>query len=485
MNFAQLKQPDLIKQACYVNGQWLTTESRLDVFNPANGEQLGHIPCLNPPQVEQAIHSAQQAFNNNQESDWPQRCQQLLRWHQLIMEHKSDLAFIICLEQGKPLNEALAEIEYAASFVRWFADFRQFDHGETLASPLPNKQFQTQHAPLGVVAMITPWNFPAAMVLRKAAAALAAGCTLVIKASELTPFTANALVELAHQAGFPAGVINIVSGDAAQIGLQFCQHGAIKKLSFTGSTRVGKILMTQSAPQLQRLSLELGGNAPFIVFEDADLDAAVAGLIASKLRNNGQTCVASNRIYIAKAVASAFNEKLLARLSALSSGYGWQAGVDCGPLINQHAKTKLQQWIKESEALGAERVFEQVNIASAANFFPITVLNKVTDEMPVAQHELFGPVIALQTFTDETEAIQRANQTGAGLAAYCYSLNIHRCQRLSQQLQYAMIGINEGIISAAVSPFGGINESGFGREGSHLGLAEYQYVKSICYGLGN
>lgn len=483
MNFAQLKHPNLIKQACYVNGQWLTADNHVEVFNPANDEVLGQIPWLGKEQITQAIDAAEVAFKQSPHSDWPSRCQQLMRWHQLILNHKTDLAQIICLEQGKPIPEAEAEIDYAASFLRWFAEYRQFDCGDTLASPLANKQFHTQHAPVGVVAIITPWNFPAAMMLRKAAAALAAGCTVVIKASELTPFTANAIVELAHQAGFAPGVMNIVSGDAALIGRHFCQHPAIKKLSFTGSTRVGKLLMAQSAEQLQRLSLELGGNAPFVVFEDADLDAAVSGLIASKLRNNGQTCVASNRIYLASSIAHTFTQKLLTRLNALTSGAGWQAGVDCGPLINRQAKNKLQTWLDDSITMGAECIFTQSKLPQGGNFFPITVLNQVTDDMPVAQHELFGPVIALQTFKDEQQAIERANLTDAGLAAYCYSLNIQRCHRLSQALEYGMIGINEGIISAAVSPFGGVMASGFGREGSQLGLTEYQYVKSICYGL--
>ncbi|MDO6524415.1 NAD-dependent succinate-semialdehyde dehydrogenase [Motilimonas sp. 1_MG-2023] len=482
MNFLQLNDNQLIKQANYLNGRWQVSNKSITVSNPANGVELGTIPVIDKLALEQTITAAQEAFDTYSKTNSYKRSEWLLKWYDLILSAQDDLAKILTQEQGKPLAEAKGEILYAASFIKWFAEQINADYGLTLNSPVDNKQFHTHKQAIGVAALITPWNFPAAMITRKAAAALAAGCSIIIKPSELTPFTAIALVELAHRAGFPKGVINLVTGNAPMIGDALCHDQRVKKLSFTGSTPVGQKLFAQSATSLKRLSLELGGNAPFIIFADADLDAAVDALMISKFRNNGQTCVAANRIYVAQNLQQAFLTKLKAKLPSLTVGNGMDKNVQLGPLINQAAVDKVHDLVASAISAGAKLEYQADLNESNSPFFPVTLLVDITPNMPIAQKEIFGPVLAVQWFDEETEVITRANSTDAGLAAYFFSDNIHRCQRVAGALDYGMIGINDGMVSNAVSPFGGIKQSGLGREGGHTGLAEYQYIKAHCYG---
>ncbi|MCE0557172.1 NAD-dependent succinate-semialdehyde dehydrogenase [Motilimonas sp. E26] len=482
MNFLQLNDNQLIKQANYLNGRWQVSNKFITVSNPANGVELGTIPVIDKLALEQTITAAQEAFDTYSKTNSYKRSEWLLKWYDLILSAQDDLAKILTQEQGKPLAEAKGEILYAASFIKWFAEQINADYGLTLNSPVDNKQFHTHKQAIGVAALITPWNFPAAMITRKAAAALAAGCSIIIKPSELTPFTAIALVELAHRAGFQKGVINLVTGNAPMIGDALCHDQRVKKLSFTGSTPVGQKLFAQSATSLKRLSLELGGNAPFIIFADADLDAAVDALMISKFRNNGQTCVAANRIYVDQNLQQAFLTKLKAKLPSLTVGNGMDKNVQLGPLINQAAVDKVHDLVASAISAGAKLEYQADLNESNSPFFPVTLLVDITPNMPIAQKEIFGPVLAVQWFDEETEVITRANSTDAGLAAYFFSDNIHRCQRVAGALDYGMIGINDGMVSNAVSPFGGIKQSGLGREGGHTGLAEYQYIKAHCYG---
>ena len=482
MNFLRLNDNQLIKQANYLDGQWHTSNNLITVTNPCNGQLLGGVPLIDELQLEQALQAAQTSFNSYSKTNSCERSAWLLKWYNLILAAQDDLASILTQEQGKPLAEAKGEILYAASFIQWFAEQIKSDHGLTITSPVDNKQFNTHKQAIGVAALITPWNFPAAMITRKAAAALAAGCSIIIKPSELTPFTAIALVELAHRAGFPRGVINLVTGDAPMIGRIFCRDQRLKKISVTGSTKVGKILFGQSADSLKRLSLELGGNAPFIIFADADLEAAINALMISKFRNNGQTCVAANRIYVAQSLKEAFLTNITAKLMALAAGDGLTADVQLGPMIHSAAVNKVQQLVDDAINQGASCHYQADITALNGPFFPVTLLTDITPNMDIVQQEIFGPVLAVQWFTAEEEVIAEANNTHAGLVAYFFSNNIHRCQRVAAALDYGMVGINDGMVSHAVSPFGGIKQSGMGREGGHTGLAEYQFIKAHCIG---
>ncbi|MCE2570748.1 NAD-dependent succinate-semialdehyde dehydrogenase [Motilimonas eburnea] len=477
----QLNDNQLIKQANLINGQWLTSNNSITVYNPATTQTLGEIPLIDEQTLENAIGKAQESFISYSKSTSYDKSLWLLKWYELVLAHADDLAKILTQEQGKPLAEAKGEILYAASFIQWFGEQIKSDHGLTLADPISGKSFATHKHPVGVAALITPWNFPAAMITRKAAAALAAGCTVIIKPSELTPFTAIALAELAQRAGFPVGAINLLTGDGAMIGKKLCQDPRVKKLSFTGSTQIGKLLFEQSASNIKRLSLELGGNAPFIIFNDANLDAAISALMQSKFRNNGQTCVAANRIYVDEQLKQPLLAKLIEQLAQLSCGNGLTEAVQLGPMINTTAVAKVETLVSEAIAKGAQCLYQADTKQLGANYYPVTLLTDVTPEMAIANHEIFGPVIAIQWFNDETQVIAQANASEAGLAAYFFSDNIHRCQRIANALEFGMVGINSGMVSHAISPFGGIKHSGIGREGGHNGLAEYQYIKAHCY----
>ncbi|MFO6424527.1 NAD-dependent succinate-semialdehyde dehydrogenase [Motilimonas sp. KMU-193] len=482
MNFLQLNDNQLIKQANLIDGQWLTSNNSITVYNPATTQALGEIPLIDEQNVENTIHAALKSFNSYSKSTSYEKSLWLLKWYDLVLAHADDLAKILTQEQGKPLAEAKAEIQYAASFIQWFAEQIKSDHGLTLAEPVAGKSFATHKHPVGVAALITPWNFPAAMITRKAAAALAAGCTIIIKPSELTPFTAIALVELAQRAGFPDGAINLITGDAAMIGDKLCQDVRVKKLSFTGSTRVGQQLFQQSANNIKRLSLELGGNAPFIIFDDANLDQAISALIQSKFRNNGQTCVAANRIYVDIKLKQQLVPMLIERLKQLTCGNGLTEDVDLGPMINSSAVSKVATLVTDALAKGAQCVYQADIKHLGPHYYPATLLTEVNMQMAIANSEIFGPVLAIQWFSHEAEVISLANNTDAGLAAYFFSDNIHRCQRVANALDFGMVGINSGMVSHAISPFGGIKYSGIGREGGHTGLAEYQYIKAHCFG---
>ncbi len=482
MNFLQLNDNQLIKQANLINGQWLTSNNSITVYNPATHLALAEVPLIDEATLEKTLQVAEKSFTEYSKSTSYVKSAWLLKWYELVLTHLDDLAKILTQEQGKPLAEAKGEIQYAASFIQWFAEQIKSDHGLTLADPIEGKSFTTHKHPVGVAALITPWNFPAAMITRKAAAALAAGCSIIIKPSELTPFTAIALVELAQRAGFPDGVINLITGDAAMIGKKLCHDVRVKKLSFTGSTQVGQQLFQQSASNLKRLSLELGGNAPFIIFDDANLDAAISALMQSKFRNNGQTCVAANRIYVDEKLKQPLLTKLIEQLTKLTCGNGLTQDVQLGPMINNAAVAKVDKLVTNAMSMGAQCVYQADIKQLGSHYYPATLLIDVTQEMDIAKSEIFGPVIAVQWFNDEIQVIEQANASDAGLAAYFFSDNIHRCQRVANALGFGMVGINSGMVSHAISPFGGIKHSGIGREGGHTGLSEYQYIKAHCFG---
>lgn len=478
-----LKNPELLATAPYVNGRWLERLSTFAVHNPATGELLCQVGDSDAALAEEAIDAAQAAFPVWRDKTAAERCRLLRRWFSLIMDNQEDLATIMTLEQGKPLAEAKGEIAYAASFVEWFSEEGKRVYGETIPAPGPDKRLVVIKQPVGVVAAITPWNFPSSMITRKAAPALAAGCTFVIRPASATPLSALALARLAGMAGIPPGVFNVLPSKASgPVGKVFTESPKVAKFSFTGSTAVGKKLIAQCASTVKRISMELGGNAPFIVFDDADLDAAAAGALASKYRNAGQTCVCANRFLVQRPVQDAFAAKLAGAVAALKVGNGMEPGVDIGPLINEEALAEVEHLVQESLAAGAQLVAGGRRHGLGGSFYEPTILKNVGNEMPIAAHEIFGPVAPLITFETEEEAVRLANDTPFGLAAYFYARDIGRIWRVAEALEYGMVGINEGLISNAAAPFGGVKQSGLGREGSHFGMEEYLEIKYLCLG---
>ena len=477
-----LSDPTLFRQQAFIAGQWCAADSKqtLSVHNPANAELLGSVPKMGAAESARAIAAAHAALPEWREKTAAQRGHILRRWFELMLENQDDLALLMTLEQGKPLAEARGEIVYAASFIEWFAEEGKRAYGDNIPSPTSSSRLLVIKQPIGVCAAITPWNFPAAMITRKAGAALAAGCTMVIKPASATPFSALALMVLAQRAGIPAGVLSVITGSAKEIGDEFTSNPLVRKLSFTGSTEVGRHLLRQCADDIKKVSLELGGNAPFIVFADADLDAAVTGAIAAKFRNAGQTCVCVNRFYVQDEVYDDFAQRLTAAVQQLRMGDGRTEGVTIGPLIDQAAVDKAQAHITDALSLGAS--LQTGGKVTEATFFQPTVLTDVPQHALLAREETFGPVAALMRFSDEQQAIQLANDTEFGLAAYFYSRDIGRCFRVAEALEYGMVGVNTGAISNEVAPFGGVKASGLGREGSKYGLDEYLEVKYINFG---
>lgn len=475
-----LTDPALLRQQAYINGEWTGTPA-IAVNDPATGETLGAVPDVDAATTAAAIAAADAALPAWRELTAGERSRILRRWFELIMANQQDLAMILTREQGKPLAEAKGEIGYAAAFIEWFAEEAKRVYGETIPSPRADARIVVIQQAVGVVAAITPWNFPAAMITRKAAPALAAGCTMVLKPATQTPLTALALAELAHRAGVPKGVFNVVTGSSRVIGGVLTNSPVVRKLSFTGSTEVGKILMAQCAPTMKKLSMELGGNAPFIVFADADLDAAVAGAIVSKYRNSGQTCVCVNRLFVAREIAAAFEAKLVAAVAALRVGEGAAAGTTQGPLIDEKAVAKVEEHIADAVAKGGRVIAGGHRHALGHSFFEPTIIAGCTPDMLVAKEETFGPLAPLFVFDTEAEAVAMANDTDVGLAGYFYTRDLSRAWRVAEALEVGMVGINTGLISTEVAPFGGVKESGMGREGSRHGIADYTEIKYIMF----
>ncbi len=480
----QLKDPSLFRQQAYINGEWCNADKGGShaVTNPATGETIGSVPLMGAAETKRAISAANDAWRQWRRKTAKERSIILRKWNDLMLANLDDLALIMTVEQGKPLAEAKGEIAYAASFIEWFAEEGKRAGGDTIPSPSPSSRIVVVKEPIGVCAAITPWNFPAAMITRKAGPALAAGCTMVLKPAEATPFSALALAVLAERAGIPAGVFSVVTGSAREIGAEMTSNPIVRKLTFTGSTGVGKLLMEQCAATIKKLSLELGGNAPFIVFDDADLDAAVEGAMASKYRNAGQTCVCANRLYVQDGIYDAFAEKLVAAVARLKVGNGQQEGVTQGPLIDQKAVAKVEEHIADAVAKGARILAGGKRHALGQSFFEPTVLADVTSDMIVAREETFGPMAPLFRFKTDEEVLALANDTEFGLASYFYSRDIGRIWRVAEGLESGMVGINTGLISNEVAPFGGVKQSGLGREGSKYGIEDYQVIKYLCMG---
>ena len=480
---AQLKDPTLLKTDALVGGEWMKGAARFAVHDPATGQKLADVANLGPAEAEQAIAAADKAWPAWRSKTAKERSILLRKWYDLLMANQEDLGRIMTAEQGKPFAEAKGEVAYGASFVEWFAEEAKRVNGETLPQFDNNRRLLVIRQPIGVCAAITPWNFPLAMITRKVAPALAAGCPVVIKPAELTPLTALAAAELAVRAGIPAGVLNLLTADGANsiaIGKVFCASDTVRHISFTGSTEVGRILMAQSAPTVKKLSLELGGNAPFIVFDDADVDSAVEGAIASKYRNAGQTCVCANRIYVQAGVYDDFVQKFAARVQGMKVGNGFEDGVVQGPLIEDAAVDKVQRHLQDALAKGARVVTGGQKLQG--QFFQPTVVADATGDMLCAREETFGPLAPIFRFTTEQEAVDAANNTEFGLASYFYSRDVGRIFRVSEALEYGMVGINVGIIATEHVPFGGVKQSGLGREGSHHGIDEYVEMKYLCVG---
>ncbi|MBB2928814.1 NADP-dependent succinate-semialdehyde dehydrogenase [Paraburkholderia silvatlantica] len=477
-----LKDASLLQTSAFINGEWQGAEdgATFEVKNPATGAVIGTVPRMGAAETRRAIAAANAAWPAWRAKTAKERSVILRKWHDLMMENADDLALILTTEQGKPLAEAKGEIGYAASFLEWFAEEGKRIYGDTIPTPANDKRIVVTKEPVGVCAAITPWNFPAAMITRKVGPALAAGCPIVLKPAEATPFSALALAVLAERAGVPRGVFSVVTGDPKAIGGELTSNPTVRKLSFTGSTPVGRLLMSQCASTVKKVSLELGGNAPFIVFEDADLDAAVAGAIASKYRNSGQTCVCTNRFYVHDAVYDAFAAKLRDAVEKLKVGLGTEAGVTQGPLINEAAVLKVESHIEDALAKGAQVIAGGKRHALGHGFFEPTILTGVTPAMKVARDETFGPLAPLFRFSSDEEVIRMANDTEFGLAAYFYSRDIGRVWRVAEALEYGMVGINTGLISNEVAPFGGVKQSGLGREGSHYGVDDYVVIKYMC-----
>ncbi len=479
-----LQSPDLFATRAFIGGTWCDAASgkTLVVQNPATGDTVGTIPDCDGADTRDAIAAAAEAFRSWRMTTAAERAAVLERWYALILKNESDLARIMTAEQGKPLAEAAGEIRYAATFVKWFAEEARRIEGKTIASPEVNRRILVTMEPVGVAAAITPWNFPAAMITRKCAPALAAGCSVVVKPSELTPFTALALARLAADAGVPAGVFNVVTGMPTAIGAELTSNTTVRKISFTGSTRVGALLMRNSADTIKRLSLELGGNAPLIVFDDADLDVAVASTMASKFRNAGQTCVCANRIFVQAGVYDAFAARLAKAVSAFVVGDGTAPGVTIGPLINRSAVEKVHAHVEDALSLGATRYAMAEHKSDPARFVAPVVLTNANPKMRLAREETFGPVAPLFKFTHEDEAIELANATEYGLASYFYTENVHRAFRVAEKLEAGIVALNTGAISMEMAPFGGVKQSGIGREGGSEGMEEYQSMKTFHLG---
>jgi succinate-semialdehyde dehydrogenase/glutarate-semialdehyde dehydrogenase len=481
----QLKDPALFRQQCLVDGAWRDADDgrTLEVTNPANGRRLGTVPNMGAGETRRAIEAANRAWPAWRAKTAKERSAILRRWHDLMMANQDDLARLMTAEQGKPLAESRGEIDYAASFIEWFSEEARRVYGDTIPAHQADKRIVVIKEPIGVCAAITPWNFPAAMITRKAGAALAAGCPMVVKPASATPFSALALAELAGRAGVPNGVFSVVTGSASAIGGEMTSNALVRKLSFTGSTEIGKVLLAQCAGTVKKASMELGGNAPFIVFDDADLDAAADGAIASKYRNAGQTCVCANRLLIQDSVYEAFAAKLAERVRRLRVGDGMEPGVAVGPLIDDAAVAKVEEHVADALARGARLVIGGKRHALGGRFFEPTVLAGVDATMRITREETFGPVAPLYRFKDEAEAIRMANDTEFGLASYFYARDLGRVWRVGEALEYGIVGVNTGLISTAVAPFGGVKESGLGREGSHYGIEEYLEVKYLCLGI--
>lgn len=476
----KLSNPKLLKEQAFIGGEWIAAEQSLEVLNPANGLRIAQAPDLGAQDALKAVAAAEKALPAWAAKTAKERGAILRKWYELIVANAGDLAAILTAEQGKPLAEAKGEILYGASFIDWFAEEGKRAYGDVIPSPVSGARILTIRQPVGVCAMITPWNFPNAMITRKAGPALAAGCTVVLKPAEDTPLSALALAVLGDEAGLPPGALNIVtSSDAAAVGRALCESPAVRKLSFTGSTEVGKILMRQCADTVKKLSLELGGNAPFIVFDDADLDAAVAGAVTCKFRNAGQTCVCANRIYVQEGIYEAFAEKFIKAVSALKVGAGDEPGVNIGPLINADAVRKVEEHIADAASHGAILASGGRPHGLGGTFFEPTVLKGVTAKMKIAVEETFGPVAPLFSFRDEADVVRQANDTRFGLASYFYTRDMGRVWRVAEALEYGMVAVNTPILSTEVAPFGGIKESGLGREGSRYGLDEYLEIKYI------
>ena len=481
----QLDDTTLFRQQALIDGRWRDAAGGevISVTNPANGEKLGSVPKMGADETREAIEAANRALPAWRALTAKERANILRRWFNLIIEHQDDLARMMTQEQGKPLTEAKGEIIYSASFIEWFAEEAKRVYGDTIPGHQADKRLIVIKQPIGVTAAITPWNFPSAMITRKAGPALAAGCTMVLKPASQTPFSALALAELANRAGIPAGVFNVVTGSASEVGNELTGNPLVRKLSFTGSTEIGRQLMEQCAKDIKKVSLELGGNAPFIVFDDADLDKAVEGALASKFRNAGQTCVCANRLYVQEGVYDRFAEKLQQAVEKLHLGDGMQPGVTTGPMIDEKAVAKVEEHIADALEKGARIITGGKPHALGGNFFQPTIMVNVPDSAKVAKEETFGPLAPLFRFKDEEDVIAQANDTEFGLAAYFYARDLSRVFRVGESLEYGIVGINTGIISNEVAPFGGIKASGLGREGSKYGIEDYLEIKYMCIGI--
>ena len=484
MTISRLKSPQLFRQQCHVDGRWIDAASgdTLEVHNPANGELVGRVPVLDAREITAAVTAASSALRQWRSRTAQERADRLMAWHDLVLENREDLATLMTLEQGKPITESRGEIDYAASFIRWFAEEARRMYGETIPGARPDQHIVVTRQPVGVCAAITPWNFPAAMITRKVAAALAAGCTMVVKPASATPFSALALAELAHQADIPHGVFNVVTGKADVISETLTGDSRVRKLSFTGSTDVGRRLMAQCAEHIQKISLELGGNAPFIVFDDADIERAVEGAMVCKFRNTGQTCVCANRFLVQSCIHDDFVAALAEAMGKLKVGDGFEEGVTQSALINEGAVEKVIEHFEDAMAKGANRVCGPEPDGDRGNYVQPVLLTDINTDMTLCHEETFGPLAAVIRFDTEEQAIELANATPFGLAAYFYTRDLHRMWRVADALEAGIVGINEGLISNPMAPFGGVKESGLGREGSRHGLDEYTELKYLCMG---
>ena len=478
-----LQDPALFRQECYINGSWLDSSEKIEVLNPSDQSVVGAVPSLGADETNSAIAAAESAYVSWKGLTAKERSGYLRRWYDLILLHKADLAYIMTSEQGKPLGEAEGEVLYGAAYVEWFAEEAKRVYGDTIPMAQKGKRIVVLKEPVGVCAAITPWNFPSAMITRKAAPALAAGCTVIVKPAAQTPFSALALAELAHRAGIPKGVFNVITGPAREIGAALTSSPVVRKLSFTGSTPVGKKLMAACSETVKKISLELGGHAPFLVFDDADLDTAVTEAVASKYRNAGQTCVCANRFIIQEGVYEEFAEKLAEAVRAeLTVGSGFEEGVNQGPLIDLNAVLKVEDQIKDACDKGARIIAGGKRVGQEGYFFEPTVLVDVTSDMKIAREETFGPVAPIFVFKEEAEGVAMANDSEYGLASYFFSRDMARCWRVTEALEYGMVGVNTGLLSSESAPFGGMKESGIGREGSMYGIEEYLEIKYMCVG---
>ncbi|UWU32339.1 NADP-dependent succinate-semialdehyde dehydrogenase (plasmid) [Rhizobium sp. WSM1274] len=480
----KLQDPSLFRQAALVGDNWIEADpnNAIEVNNPATGEIIGRVPKLGAAETRTAIEAARVAQKGWAARTAKDRCAVLRKWYELMIENKDDLGRILTLEQGKPLAEATGEIVYGASFIEWFAEEGRRIYGDLIPGHQPDKRIMVMKQPIGVVAAITPWNFPNAMITRKAGPAFAAGCAMVLKPASQTPFSAIAIAILAERAGLPKGLFSVVTGSAAAIGAEMTSNPVVRKLTFTGSTEIGTELYKQSAPTIKKLGLELGGNAPFIVFDDADLDAAIEGALIAKYRNNGQTCVCANRIYVQDGVYDAFAEKLAVAVARLKIGNGFDEGVILGPLIDKAALAKVEEHIADALGKGARILQGGKRHALGGTFFEATILGDVTRDMAVAREETFGPLAPLFRFKNEADVIEQANDTEFGLASYFYAKDLARVFRVAEALEYGMVGVNTGLISTAEAPFGGVKLSGLGREGSKYGIEEFTEIKYVCLG---